>query len=200
MRRARAPSVAPAAPATEPESSMTSRRDIALLALFAALACPSCTGEGARPTPAEPPPELVLQGVTYRYYEGSRLAVSGTAREMTYRNATGGVTAEALFALLYDEAKGDIEAEASHVQGNLLLKWADAERGVELRDVNATHATTERASFDARKQRFFGETPVGVRGAGFEASAGTGFSLALRGDRVLHFQGPIESRIFPTDH
>lgn len=175
---------------------MKQRRHISIAVALAALAALSCAGEMAATAEGEPPPELVFEGITYRYYEGSELTVSGTARTATYRNATGAVTAEALFAHLHDKDKGAVEARANRVLGNMLLKWADAEAGVEMLDVNGTHALTERASFDARKQRFFGETPVNVHGEGFQATAGSGFSLALKGDRVLHFQGPIASQFF----
>lgn len=175
---------------------MTSTRLIAIAVVAAALTALSCAGEVVAPAEGEPPPELVLEGITYRYYEGSQLTVSGTARTATYRNATGALTADALFAHLHDEAKGAVEARANRVLGNLLLKWADAESGVDMLDVNGTRAMTERASFDARKQRFFGETPVNVHGEGFQATAGSGFSLALKADRVLHFQGPIASQFF----
>lgn len=175
------------------KNSMISRSYISIaLALFA-LSC----ADGVTSSPVEePPPELILEGITYRYYEGSTLTMSGKARASTYRNTTGAVTADELFTLLLDDATGAIEARANRVLGNVLLKWADAEAGVELFDINDTRAKTERASFDGRRQRFFGETPVAVFGEGFQASADSGFSLALKGDRVLHFQGPILSQIF----
>lgn len=175
---------------------MSLRRYIATAIAAAALAALSCADAVAPLPEGESPPELLLEGITYRYYEGSLLTVSGTASAATYRNANGAVTADALFAHLHDEAKGAVEARARRVLGNLILKWADAESGVELLDVNGTHALTDRASFDARRRRFFGETPVNVHGEGFQATAGSGFSLALKGDRVLHFQGPIASQFF----
>lgn len=94
---------------------------------------------------------------------------------------------------------GDIYASTQHVQGNLVIRWVDAMGGVEMKDINGTRAITERASFDAKGQRLFGETPVDVTGRGLVATAKSGFILPLRGDRVLHFQGPIESRIFPVN-
>ncbi|MBR2979164.1 MAG: hypothetical protein IKC51_04455 [Myxococcaceae bacterium] len=173
---------------------MTSTGQVALAVCLALLTGVSCAGEQAGASTSETPPELVLEGIAYRYYEGSTLVVSGTARTATFRNATGAVTADELFAHLHDEARGSVEARARRVNGNLLLKWADAESGVQMLDINGTSAMTERASFDARKQRFFGETPVNVHGEGFQATASSGFSLAIQGDRVLHFQGPIASQ------
>ncbi|MDR0966521.1 MAG: hypothetical protein LBM75_08500 [Myxococcales bacterium] len=175
---------------------MIPRSYILLSAILAALTGLSCAAAPAPETQGELPPELILEGVTYRYYEGSTQTVSGKAARATYRNETGEIGADELFALLHDEAKGSVEARGSHVLGSLLLRWADAEGGVEMLDVNGTKATTESASFDARRRRFFGETPVDVFGEGFDATATSGFSLNLRTARVLHFQGPILTRVF----
>ena len=174
-----------------------------LAALLSLLAAACSEDPGAAKAAEEAPPELILTGVTYRYYEGSALTVSGRAREVTYRTSNGAMTAEELFALFHGQERdgggdrGGIEATAASVQGNMLLRWADASGGVEMHDINGTKAVTDKASYDAGGQRIFGSSPVDVTGRGLTAVARSGFLLPLKGDRVLHFQGPIESTVFP---
>ncbi len=175
-------------------------RSYKIFAAFMPILAASCAEDpGAPNVTGEAPPELILSGVTYRYYEGSDLKVSGNAREVTYRTSNGAMTADRLFALFHGSGgeQDAIEATATEVQGNMLLRWADASGGVQMNDINGTRAVTDKASYDAGGQRIFSESPVDVTGKGLTAVARSGFLLPLKGDRVLHFQGPIESTVFP---
>lgn len=170
---------------------MNSRTWTAAGALLLAAACtaraPADTGRG--------PPELVLEGVGFKFFRGSELTTIGHARAASFRSDTGDLATEKLKLRFLRPGEDDVILEAGRTAGNVHTRQADAEKGVYLVDAQGTVARTERGHIDGTRREASGTDPVEVTGPSFRSQAAGGFTLELTGSRTLVFRGPVVSTL-----
>jgi hypothetical protein len=125
------------------------------------------------------PPELRLEGVRVRLFQGGAPAASGsgTAAAVTYQRDASAMKATEL-ALHVRDRSGEVVLTAPAAAGVISARTFEASGG--LRAVRGTdHAATESARFDpsaGSKGLVMGDAPVELWGRGYRLQ-GNGFSL-----------------------
>ena len=163
-------------------------------ALGLALALAGCTAQAPADT-GKAPPELVLQGVGFKFFRGSELTTVGHARSASFRSDTGDLGANRVKLRFLRPPENDMILEAGTASGNIRTKQADAENGVLLVDAEGTTVRTTKSHIDGNTRLATATDPVEVTGAGFRSQASGGFALELGGSRTLVFHGPVTSTL-----
>lgn len=168
-------------------------KSITWTALAAILALGGCAAPTA-PETGRAAPELVLQGVGFKFFRGSQLTTVGMARAASFRTDTGDASAEKTRTVFLRAGEQEAVLLAGQMAGNVHTRQADAKGGVRILDAEGTVATTARAHLDGETHRASGSAPVEVTGKSFRSQA-SGFSLDLVGSRTLVFEGPVASQL-----
>jgi len=162
--------------------------------LISTLALVGCSAP-ARQESGRSAPELVLQGVGFKFYRGSQLTTVGMARNASFRTDTGAASAEKTRTVFLRSGAEEAVLLAGRMEGDVHTRQADAEGGVRILDAEGTVASTPRAHLDGASRRASGRDPVEVTGKSFRSRAASGFSIDLSGSRKMVFEGPIASRL-----
>jgi hypothetical protein len=161
-----------------------------------------CALAGCTAPPADTgatPPEIILEGVGFRFFRGSELRARGQANVATFRRDTGDVTAHRVRLVVDRDGQGDtVRFDAVSASGNVHTQLAAAAGGVHLADAQGTRGTTERARLDGKAGRVDGRDPVDVVGSGFRMHGENGFVLDLVGEDGLLLKGPVTTLVRGT--
>lgn len=158
------------------------------------LAVGGCTARAPADT-GKAPPEMVLQGVGFKFFRGSELTSVGHARSASFRSDTGDLGANRVKLRFLRPTENDMILEAGTASGNIRTKQVDAENGVLLVDAQGTAVQTTKSHIDGNTRQATGTDPVEVTGASFRSQASGGFALELSGSRTLVFHGPVTSTL-----
>lgn|GEM_PF-3882402 len=151
---------------------------------------------------ATPRPMATLSGIRMRYFQGSELAASGSAAEVTYERSVGDFVASDVVLRFPSRREAPnspgpavrgMELRAPTVTGNLLHKQAEGSRGVVLRTGSGIVARTERAHLDGMSMKANGKDPVWVETPTQLLTAG-GFQAQI-GEEDFEFEPPVQSRV-----
>lgn len=175
---------------------MKNRAKIARYAILAAALM--AAGCSARPAvdAGVAPPEIVLEGVGFKFFRGSELRATGKANVATFRRDSGDVSAYRV-KLNVRKAEGvqAVTLDAVSASGNVHTQLADAAGGVHLADSSDSRGTTERAHLDGKAGLVSGQDPVDVVGQGFRMHGENGFVLDLVRTDGLSLKGPVTTLV-----
>jgi lipopolysaccharide export system protein LptC len=170
---------------------------LSLLGLLA----PACTPRRPAPDAAsEPRPDVVLEGARLRTYEGDRLLLSGTARQVRFRRAGGEVQASDVTVRLppgQGSQGSPVPLEkgatitAPNMDGTLASRQWVGTGGVVVRTGDGMVARTPTLTYDAAEQRAHGEEGVTVQGPDYRMRADR-FTLSAA-DETFTFDGAVET-------
>lgn len=163
----------------------------------------SCTAWGciARPPSdiGEAPPEILLEGVGFKFFRGTDLRAVGRASQATFLRDTGdGMAQNVRMRLLADPERPEIEIVTSNVTGNVRTQQATATGGVRAAEAGGAAGLTATARLDGVGRSATGDDPVDIAGAGYHVHADKGFLLNFAAPGGLALQGPVETRLGET--
>jgi hypothetical protein len=142
------------------------------------------------------PPELVLDGVTFRFFRDEALRAVGQAAGATFRRDTGDLVARKATVNIRDpKQSGPKDLGAERVAGNVRSGQGIAEGGVWGRDEQGTTFTTESCRFDGKAQTAEGEKPVRIDGEGLRMENPSGFAMDFSARGALRLKGPVTTTL-----
>jgi len=172
---------------------MSVRLSLALVALgMEACGRPMAgSGEGV-------PPQVELEGVRVRYYQGGQGVAQSRAARVTFQRESTDFTAHDVFVRFSGHGQlsgraGQSEVRASRVEGNLATRKAEGLDGVGLKTGSGLVGQTPHAYFDGVLQEAHGSDPVSVWGPGYQLSA-KGFRVQLS-EEQLEFGSDVRSQL-----
>jgi len=151
----------------------------------------------ASPTPGdfgEAPPEILLEGVGFKFFRENELRAVGKATQATFMRDTADGSAQSVrMRFLATTDRSEVELTAHEVHGNIRTQQAEATGGVRIAEAGGAIGTTESAKLDGPARRVTGEKPVDIVGAGFRVHGDNGLLMSIAEPGSLALKGPTDT-------
>ena len=166
----------------------------AFLGLALGLGCASKTPPREEAPP--PSPRVALYGVKVQSFQGSRLAMTGRAAQLTYDRRSGQVEAAEVFSRFHrsEDAAGlggNVGLRTPSITGNLADKQADAREGIVLQAANGQTGSARNGHYDGTRRLAHGEGPVELKGPVFSVTSRS-YLIDFNEER-FDFEGDVEA-------